>query len=168
MAVQAVLLWPRRDTPAGEPVPEDRWPMLVIVLADRDGSPDPSLRRLYALLDRSDEQSLTVLEGNGLWSVLQRRELLLRLALRAELLNVDILMPAQLLSAHLSRLSWGGALALTTRRHADRLTTGCRVSDAFRGLVLVNCPPSTELAALARAQPAGRHRAKPRDENGRS
>ncbi|HVE96606.1 MAG TPA: hypothetical protein VNA67_06440, partial [Pseudonocardiaceae bacterium] len=56
-------------------------------------------------------------------------------------------------------LARGATVAITTRRHASRLTDRVDIREALNKLVLLSCTPSAELAALARtlcrAQPDG-------------
>jgi len=62
---------------------------------------------------------------------------------------MDIVLPARPLLGAVGWLVCGGTVALTTRRHADRLSAGVKIGDALHGLVLVSCPHSPQLAALA-------------------
>ena len=151
VAIEAVLLWPRRE-PADRPL-EGLWPVLALVLGDRTDSSDRSVRRLFTLLDDRRRCNATVLDGTAVWAVAPGYQPLLRLSIRARSsdgLDLDILVPARPIRSMLARLATGGVVAVTTRRHADRLTTGSRMGEALRGLVLINCKPSAELSEFAR------------------
>jgi hypothetical protein len=158
VATEAVLLWPRglAKQAVNNPSP-GLWPVLAVVLSDENASTDLSVRRLYDLLGRwCSREQVTVLAGRCLWSVACGRDTpLLWLAVRASAatkLEVDIVLPARPLLGAVGWLAGGGTVALTTRRHADRLSTGVKIRDALHGLVLVSCPRSPQLAALARAR----------------
>ncbi|MDQ3764538.1 MAG: hypothetical protein M3460_24175 [Actinomycetota bacterium] len=157
VATEAVLLWPRglAMQAVNNPSP-GLWPILAVVLSDENASIDLSVRRLYDLLGRRcRREQATVLAGRCLWSVACGRDTLLWLAVRASAptkLEVDIVLPARPLLGAVGWLAGGGTVALTTRRHADRLSAGVKIHDALHGLVLVSCPRSPQLAALARAR----------------
>jgi hypothetical protein len=157
VATEAVLLWPRglAKQAVNNPGP-GLWPILAVVLSDENATTDRSVRKLYDLVGRRcGPGQVTVLQGRCLWSVVRGWDALLRLTVRASAptnLKVDIVLPARPLHGALAWLACGGTVALTTRQHANRLSAGVNVRDALHGLVLVSCPPSPELAALARAR----------------
>ena len=154
VATEAVLLWPRgwAKQAVNNPSP-GLWPILAVVLGDENATTDLSVRKLYDLLGRRcGREQVTVLAGRCLWSVACGRDTLLRLAVRASAptkLEMDIVLPARPLLGAVGWLVCGGTVALTTRRHADRLSAGVKIRDALHGLVLVSCPHSPQLAALA-------------------
>ncbi len=156
-ATDVVLLWPRglAKQAVSNPGP-GLWPLFAVVLCDENATTDLSVRKLYDVLGgRGSSRKVTVLAGRCLWSVVPGRDPLLRLAVRASTpvkLEVDVALPARPLLGAVGWLACGGTVALTTRRHANRLSTGVNVRDALHGLVLVNSPPSPELAALAKAR----------------
>jgi hypothetical protein len=157
VAIEAVLLWPRRSgKQAVSNAGPGLWPILAVVLGDENASTDPSVRTLYDLLGRRRTAGqVTVLKGRCLWSVVWEQDTLLRLAVRTSAptrFEVDIMLPARPLLDAVGSLTRGGTVALTTRQHASQLNAGVNVGDALHGLVLVNCPQLPELAALARAQ----------------
>lgn len=159
VAIEAVLLWPHR--PTGKPTGDGEtglWPVLAVVLGDQAVPNDPSARQLFDLLYHGQRTGrVTMLHGASQWSIRDGQDLMLRLAVRASTpikLDVDVVLPAQPLRHILATLARGATVAITTRRHADRLTAGVSARDALHGLVLVTCPPSMELAALARAHSA--------------
>ena len=159
-ATDVMLLWPRGlAKQAVSNLGPELWPLFAVVLCDENATADLSVRKLYDVLGgRCSPGKVTVLVGRCLWSVVPGRDALLRLAVRASApvkLEVDVALPVRPLLGAVGWLSCGGTVALTTRRHANRLSTGVNVRDALYGLMLVNSPRSPELAALAKARNKG-------------
>jgi hypothetical protein len=156
-ATDVVLLWPHGLAKQAVSNPGPRlWPIFVVVLCDENATTDLSVRKSYDLLGgQCSPGKVTVLAGRCLWSVVPGWDTLLRLAVRASApvkLEVDVVLPARPLLGAVGWLACGRTVTLTTRRHANRLSTGVNVRNALPGLVLVNCPHSPELAALAKAR----------------
>lgn len=154
VAIEAVLLRPGGVGPkqaTGDEV--GLWPVFVLVVRERHDLLASSARPLFELLKApkgSDE--LTVVTGRTQWTVVNPRRALLRLTVRGEApvrFEADILVPAGELLGVLDAVARGATIGITTTRHAAGLRGPVDVRAALRHLVLVSCPPATELGELA-------------------
>lgn len=154
VAVEVVLLWPQ-GVGAG-PVTVDEaglWPVFVLVVGERRDLLSSSARSLFDLLDapkRPDE--ITVVRGRTHWTIVDSRQALLRLSVRADVpvgFESDILVPAERVLGILDVVARGATIGITTRRHAVGLRDRVDIHAALRHVVLLSCPPSVELGALA-------------------
>jgi hypothetical protein len=151
MAVATEVLLLRRPD-----VRETRlWPMLVMVVtepADRDSS---SARPLFELLDRPKHvNELSIVAAESAWSVLDPASALLTLTVRATVpvsFDLTILLPAAPVLDILDVAARGTAIGVTTQDHANRLRGRVDIRTVLRDVVLLTCPPSTDLADLAAA-----------------
>jgi hypothetical protein len=139
VAVGAVLLQPRsRIAPAGTIVDRGSWPIFVIVLDDRAAA-DRRAEPLFHLLDQPHVNRIPMAHSHYRWSM-SRSGAMLKLALRSHeptWNDLDIVMPAQPLLGVLSRLPANATFAITTERHADKLTERVHVRDALHEMVLL-------------------------------
>jgi hypothetical protein len=166
VAVGAVLLQPRpRTEPDGTKVDRGSWPIFVIVLNDRAAA-DRRAKPLFDLLDRPHANRIPITHSHYRWSV-SRSGAMLKLALRSHeptRIDLDIVMPARSLLGVVTQLPASATFAITTERHADKLTERVHVSDALHEMVLLVSPGNRDdgLAELRRsgeaedAEPHGR------------
>ncbi len=166
VAVGAVLLQPQsRGEPAGTIVDRGSWPIFVIVLAD-NAAADPCAAPLFDLLNRPHASRIPMAHGHYRWSM-SRSGAMLKLALRTQeptRVDLDIMVPARSLLGVLSQLPAEVTFAITTERHADKLTERVRVRDALHEMILLVSPGKWDdgLAELRRsgeledAEPHGR------------
>jgi len=157
IAVGALLLQPRdRSERAATSVDRGSWPIFVIVLDDR-AAVDEDTEPLFDLLDRPHPSRIAMAHSQYRWSI-DRSGAVLRLALRTHepmTMDLDIVMPARSLLGVLSQLPDDATFAITTKRHADKLTERVHVRDALHEMVLLVSPGKRDdgLAGLRRRGP---------------
>lgn len=154
VAVGAVLLQPRgRGEPAGTIADRGSWPIFVIVLDDN--AADRCAGPLFDLLDPPHASRIPMVHSRYRWSM-SRSGAMLKLALRtheAPRIDLDIMMPARSLLGVLSQLPSDATFAITTERHADKLTERVHVRDALHEMILLVSPGNWDdgLAELRRS-----------------
>ncbi|CAM3825451.1 hypothetical protein KIPE111705_26800 [Kibdelosporangium persicum] len=156
VAREALLLWPRRVAVSAATVQEaDLWPVFAVVLGEREPDEDPGVLPLYELLERPEHlDRISVVQARCHWTIIDPRHALLELSVRAKApvrFDVDIILPARSVLNALDLLARGGTVAITTQRHSGTLTPRTDIRDALTKLVLISCPPSAELEAVAAA-----------------
>lgn len=156
VAMEVVLLWPRGVRgPAATVEEAGLWPVFVIVVGDRPTTiEESSVAPLFDLLDRPrHEGELMVVGARCDWSVLDQRNALLRLAIHGDApvrFATEIIFPAREVLGILGVVARGATIGITTSRHAGRLMgRGVDIRRALDEVVLLSCPYSSELAALA-------------------
>ena len=156
VATEVVLLWPRGLAgPAATVEEAGLWPVFVIVVGERPDSAEvSSVAPLFDLLDRPrHDGELIVVAARCEWSVLDQRNALLRLAIHGDApvrFTTEIIFPARQILGILGVVARGATIGITTNRHAGRLVgRGVDIRRALDEVVLLSCPYSGELAALA-------------------
>lgn len=154
VAIEVMLLWPRGVDPSPVTTGEaGLWPVFVLVVSEPSGEVPASVAPLFELVERPRLGSeMAVVSGECRWSVLDARNALLKVELRArapERFAVDVLVPARRVLGVLDVVARGATVGITTSRHAGALT-GRRIDirRALHEVVLLNCEPSTELSAV--------------------
>lgn len=152
VAVEVLLLWPRGVTSPSTTTEEaGLWPVFAMVVTEPE---DPAAARpLFELLARpKPEHELTVVTADTRWSVLSADSALLDLRVRATTpveFHLRILLPAEKVLGLLDVVARGATVGITTRATADRVRERADIGDVLREVVLLSCPPSVELSALA-------------------
>ena len=153
IATEVVLLWPRR---VASPTTVDEaglWPVFVLVVGERPRSDIPSAVPLLDLVDEPrSANELAVVTARCRWSVVDNRNALLRVAVRAEApvtFAVEILVPARDVLGVLDIAARGATIGVTTVRHAADMDGRVDIRQVLQQVVLLSCEPSTELARLA-------------------
>ncbi|RSM85260.1 hypothetical protein DMH04_18395 [Kibdelosporangium aridum] len=156
VAREALLLWPRRVAVSTATIQEaGLWPVFAVVLGEREPDEDPGVLPLYELLEQPEHlERISVVVGRCHWTIIDPRHALLELSVRATApvsFEIDIILPARSVLNALDLLARGGTIAITTERHSGTLTPRADIRDALTKLVLISCPPSAELEAVAAA-----------------
>lgn len=153
VAIEVLLLWPRGVAAPVTVEEAGLWPVFVMVVtepADVDLGP---ARALFEQLRRpKHDGELTVVAAESSWSVLDTTSALIELDVRAVVpveFSVRVLVPANPVLGILDVVARGATIGITTRDRADRLRGRVDIRTALRDVVLLSCPPSVELAALA-------------------
>lgn len=154
VALEVLLLWPRGVDPSPATVDEaGLWPVFVLVVGERPDVRASSASVLFEMLDRPPRGGeLAVVAGRCRWSVIDPRNALLKVMIRAETperFAVDVLVPARPALGVLDVVARGATIGLTTARHVGRLTGRMDIRRALPEVVLLGCEPSTELEAIA-------------------
>jgi hypothetical protein len=142
-AVEVLVLW------SSEPADDGAWPLFVLAVdeeADATGT-----AWLVDHLD-GDRAGDSAVKGHCQWSVTAAGEAMLALSVRATepvAMDLEILVPAECFLGLFDIAARGAAVALTTRRHARRLTARADTSQAFDDVLLLGCRTSAELAGIA-------------------
>jgi hypothetical protein len=150
VATEVLLLWPRGV--ATTPVTVDEaglWPVFAMVVAEPPAEDAGTARPLFRLLD---EPGPAVVAAETTWSVLDSGRALLCLTVRGVApveCAVRVLLPAASVLGVLDVVASGATIGITTRDRAARLRDRVDIRGALDDLVLLSCPPSVELAALA-------------------
>lgn len=142
----------RRSAEASEEA--ELWPALVVVVSEPVDAEHGSAAALYDLLNRPDDLAgSSVLSGRCEWTVVDPVLAMVGLTVRSAApvgFAIRVLVPAGRVLPVLEVAAEGGMLAITTRSRAARMTTGDGLGRLLRDVLLVPCPASPELAALAR------------------
>ena len=152
MAVEVLLLWPRGVTSPSTTAEEaGLWPVFAMVVTEPE---DPAgARPLFDLLARpKHDHELTVVTARTGWSVLDAANALLDMRVRANApvgFDLRILLPSAKVLGILDVVARGATVGITTRARADRLRGRVDIGAVLREVVLLSCPPSVELSALA-------------------
>lgn len=145
VATEVLLLQPRGGMVSSAP-----WPLFVMVVTEPVGTTE---RPLVDLLDRHGHANEpTVVVAESAWSVLEPASALLALTVRAaEPVPVDlrIVLPASPVLDILGMVARGAPVGITTCDRAERLRGRLEMQAVLRDVVLLSCPPSAGLAALA-------------------
>lgn len=154
VAIEVLLLWPRGVTgPVATADEAGRWPVFAMVVTEPPGETAGSARALFELLDRPRrEGEPTVVAADTAWSVLDADNALLGLTVQGLApirFGLRILLPSARVLGILDVVARGATIGITTRRRAARLRDRVDIRTALSDLVLLSCPPSVELAALA-------------------
>ncbi len=157
VAIEVLLLWPRGV--AKPPVTVDEaglWPVFAVVVAE---PPDDGAGTARPLFDLLNEPGPAVVTAETSWSVIDQSRALLGLTVRgvapAEF-GLRVLLPAARVLGVLDVVAGGGTIGITTGYRAGRLRDRVDIRTALDDLVLLSCPPSVELAALAHTLQASR------------
>ena len=147
-------MWPRGVTGLPTTAEEaDLWPVFAMVVTEPPGHEAGSARPLFELLDRHKRDGeLTVVAADTTWSVLDPAHALFGLNVRAVTpvrFGLRILVPSARVLGILDVVARGATIGITTPSKAARLRDRVDIRTALRDLVLLSCPPSVELAALA-------------------
>jgi hypothetical protein len=161
VAIEVLLLWPRGLDGRPSTIEETRlWPVFVMVVTEPADEDAGASRPLFDLLNRPKrDNELTVVTAESAWSVLDPANALLEVTVRAVApvaFDLRILLPAAQVLGILDVVASGATIGITTRNRADRLRGRVDIRTALHDVVLVSCPPSLELAALAHTQLAAR------------
>jgi len=153
VAVGAVLLKPvDRPEQSATIVNRGAWPIFVIVLDDR-AIDDEVAGPLFELLERPHASRIAITHTRFRWSVSRSGDIV-TLALQTReptKIALDIKVPARPLLSILPQLPADAAFAITTKRHADKLTNRVALRDALHEVVLlVNGSTDDGLADLLR------------------
>lgn len=164
MAIEVLLLWPRGMAGGPPTVEETRlWPVFVMVVTEPGDEDIGVARPLFDLLDLPKrDNELTVVTAVSEWTVLDRTNALLGVTVRAAApvaFDLRILLPAAQVLGILDVVANGATIGITTRGRAARLRGRVDIRTALHDVVLVSCPPSLELAALAHTVQAARDEA---------
>lgn len=157
VAIEILPLWPRGVT--GTPATAEEaglWPVFAMVVAEPPDQAAGSARALFELLDRPGR---AVVSAESAWSVLDPDNVLLGMTLRGVHpveFGLRVLLPAARVLGVLDVVARGATIGITTRDRAGRLRDRADIRSALRDLVLLSCPPSVELAALAHTLLAAR------------
>lgn len=130
------------------------WPALVVVVSEPVDAEHGSAAALYDLLNRPDDLAgSSVLSRRCEWTVVDPVLAMVGLTVRSAApvgFAIRVLVPAGRVLPVLEVAAEGGMLAITTRSRAARMTIGDGLGRLLRDVLLVPCPASPELAALAR------------------
>lgn len=153
VAIEVLLLWPRGVAgPVTTAEEAGRWPVFAMVVTEPPGDAGAA-RPLFDLLDRpKGDGEPTVVTAETAWSVLDQANALLGLTVRGTApvrFGLRVLLPSAQVLGILDVVARGATIGITTRRRAARLRDRVDIRTALRDLVLLSCPPSVELAALA-------------------
>ena len=157
VAIEVLLLWPRGV--AAAPVTVDEaglWPVFALVVAAPSDQDAGTARPLFELLD---EPGPSVVAAEASWSVIDQDRALLGLTVRGVVpveFGLRVLLPAARVLGVLDVVARGATIGITTRSRAGRLRDRVDIRTALDDLVLLSCPPSVELAALAGTLQASR------------
>jgi hypothetical protein len=154
VAIEVLLLWPRGVAgPVTTAEEAGRWPVFAMVVTEPPGDAADGAQPLFDLLDRpKGAGEPTVVAAETAWSVLDRPNALLGLAVRGVApvrFRLRVLLPSAQVLGILDVVARGATIGITTRRRAARLRERVDIRTALSDLVLLSCPPSVELAALA-------------------
>ncbi|GAB1510586.1 hypothetical protein [Actinophytocola sp. KF-1] len=150
VAIEVLLLWPRGV--AKTPVTVDEaglWPVFAMVVAEPPDEGTGSARPLFELLA---EPGPSVVAADTSWSVIDPARALLGVTVRGVVpveFGLRVLLPAARVLGVLDVVAGGGTIGITTRDRAGGLRDRVDIRTALDDLVLLSCPPSVELAALA-------------------
>ena len=153
VAIEVLLLWPRGVAgPVTTAAEAGRWPVFAMVVTEPPGAAGGA-QPLFDLLDRPrPEGEPAVVAAETSWSVLDEPNALLRLTVRGVApvrFGLRVLLPSARVLGILDVVARGATIGITSRRGAARLRERVDIRTALRDLVLLSCPPSVELAALA-------------------
>lgn len=160
VAREVILLWPRGfDGPAE--ANGQLWPVFLIVVGDLSVSEASSARPLFDMLNQPRQaDELAVLGARCRWSVLDQRNALLRLSIHGAVpvrFATHIVFPARKVLGVLDVVAGGATIGITTSRRAARLSGhSVEIRDALSEMVLLSCPESRDLGAVADLQWVGR------------
>ncbi|MFC4857740.1 hypothetical protein [Actinophytocola glycyrrhizae] len=161
VAIEVLLLWPRGV--AGHPPTVEEaglWPVFAMVVTEPADQEVGSARPLFGLLDRPrGDDEMTVVAADAAWSILDEGNALLGLTVRGTApvrFGMRVLLPSARVLGVLDVVARGATIGITTRDRAARLRDRVDIRTALRDLVLLSCPPSVELAALAHTLLAAR------------
>jgi hypothetical protein len=153
VATEVLLLRPHAVPESATAGEAGRWPMFVMVVTEPTDQAAPLALPLFELLDRPKQANeLSIVAVESAWSVLDPAHALLTVTVRATVpvtFDLRILLPAAPVLDILDVVARGATIGVTTRERADHLRGRVDVRAALRDVVLLSCPPSTELAALA-------------------
>ncbi len=154
MAVEVLLLWPRgvasRSTTAEE---AGLWPAFAMVVTE-PADPAAAWPFFELLAHPKHDNGMTVVTAHTQWSVLDPASALLDMRVSATTpvdFDLRILLPSEKILGILDVVARGASVGVTTRARADRLRGRVDIGDVLREMVLLSCPPSVELSALANA-----------------
>lgn len=143
VAVEVLVLWP------SEPPDVGVWPLFVLVVNEEA---DPvGVKWLVDHLD-GDRAGDPAVTDHGQWSVTAGGKAALTLSVRAVEpvpMNLEILVPAECFLGLSDVTSRGATVALTTRRHARRLTARAGTNQAFDDILRLGCRTSAKTAGMA-------------------
>jgi hypothetical protein len=154
VAIEVLLLWPRGVAgPVTTAEEAGRWPVFAMVVTEPPGELARGAQPLFDLLDRPRrEGEPTVVAAETSWSVLDHANALLGLHVRGVApvrFGMRVLLPSTRVLGILDVVARGATIGITTGRRAARLRDRVDIRTALSDLVLLSCPPSVELAALA-------------------
>lgn len=154
VAIEVLLLWPRGVTGLPTTVEEaGLWPVFAMVVTEPPDQEAETARPLFELLERpKGPDELTVVAAEAAWSILDPANALLGLTVRGVApvrFGMRVLLPSAKVLGILDTVAEGATIGITTRQRAARLRDRVDIRTALRDLVLLSCPPSVELAALA-------------------
>ncbi len=154
VATDVLLLRPHGV--AGPSSPEGEgglWPMFVMVVTEpTDRAAEVALPLFEQLYRPKHANELSVVAVESVWSILDPANALLTLTVRAAVpvsFDLRILLPAAPVLDLLEVVARGVTIGITTRDRAVRLRGRVDVRTALADVVLLNCPPSADLANLS-------------------
>jgi hypothetical protein len=153
VATEAVLLWPREVRSPATVDEAGLWPVFVLVVSERSQSDVPSAAPLLEMVNRPRVGGGPVVATTrSRWSVVDARNALLKIAVRAEApvpFAAEILVPARHVLGVLDVVARGATIGVTTTRRSIQLAGRVDIRRVLDGVVLLSCSPSAELARLA-------------------
>jgi hypothetical protein len=125
--------------------------MFVMVVTEPTDRAARLASPLFELLDRPKQvNELSIVAVETAWSILDPANALLTVTVRAAVpitFDLRILLPAAPVLDVLDVVARGATIGLTTQ---DRLRGRVDIRTVLRDVVLLSCPPSADLADLAR------------------
>lgn len=145
VAVEVLVLWPS-EPPDGS----EMWPLFMLVV-DEEADPVGTAWLVDHLDGDGGESAVT---SHCQWSVAVPEESVLGLSVRAVEpveFHLEIFVPAKCFLGLFDVAARGAGVALTTRRHARRLTARVDNRPVFDDVLPLGCRTSARLAGLAEA-----------------
>jgi hypothetical protein len=150
VATEVLRLWPQDVTGVRTTAEEaGRWPVFAMVVTEP--AEPGAAASLFALLDRPGDEPAVVTAAPR-WRVIDPASALVELSVHAlapVAFDLRILLPCAEVLGILDVVARGATIGITTRRGAAHRRGRLEVRTVLREFVLLSCPPSAELAALA-------------------
>lgn len=152
-AVETIVLWPRGPATVGATRTEaDVWPVFAVIV-DIDSTRGAAIcHALPELLDMPRAPVDTITNSHCWWSVVDRDQAMLRLAVRVDrpaAVAMDIAVPAQFFLGLTDIIAAGATIGVTTRPHARRLMARTDDRSSLNEIILLGGRTSSELGELA-------------------